>query len=53
MDSPLTLANAKARELARLLDRLKAFRGDLAPWVEANLLRTEASSGNKFERCHS
>ena len=35
IDSPLTLANAKARKLAGLLDKQKAFRGDRAPWVEA------------------
>ncbi len=35
VDSPLTLANAKARKLAGLLDKQKAFRGDRAPWIEA------------------
>jgi hypothetical protein len=31
----LTLANAKARKLAGLLDNQRAFRGDRAPWIEA------------------
>jgi serine/threonine protein kinase len=35
VDSPLTLANAKARKLAGLLSNQRAFRGDRAPWVEA------------------
>ena len=35
VDSPLTLANAKARKLAGLLANQRAFRGDRAPWVEA------------------
>jgi serine/threonine protein kinase len=35
VDSPLTLANSKARKLAGLLSRQHAFRGDKAPWIEA------------------
>lgn len=38
MDSPLVLANSKARKLASLLDKQKAFKGDRAPWIEALVL---------------
>jgi len=35
VDSPLTLINSKARKLAGLLGKQKAFRGERAPWIEA------------------
>ncbi|NYF54063.1 BREX system serine/threonine kinase PglW [Tunturiibacter gelidoferens] len=35
VDSPLVLANSKARKLASLLDKQRVFRGDRAPWIEA------------------
>lgn len=35
VDSPLTLTNSKARKLAGLLSKQKAFRGERAPWIEA------------------
>ena len=35
VDSPLTLANSKARKLAGLIEKQKAFRGERAPWIEA------------------
>ena len=35
VDSPLTLANSKARKLAGLLSKQKAFRGERPPWIEA------------------
>jgi len=35
VDSPLTLTNSKARKLAGLLGKQKAFRGERAPWIEA------------------
>jgi len=35
VDSPLTLANSKARKLAGLLGKQRAFRGERAPWIEA------------------
>ncbi len=35
IDSPLTLTNSKARKLAGLLGKQKAFRGERAPWIEA------------------
>src|SRR6266568_2828936 len=38
VDSPLVLANSKARKLASLLDKQRAFKGDRAPWIEALVL---------------
>ena len=35
VDSPLTLTNSKARKLAGLLSKQKAFRGERPPWIEA------------------
>jgi hypothetical protein len=35
VDSPLILANAKARKLADLIGRQRAFRGERRPWIEA------------------
>jgi len=35
VDSPLILANAKARKLASLLGNQRAFRGTRPPWIEA------------------
>jgi serine/threonine protein kinase len=35
IDNPLILANSKARKLAGLLDKQRAFRSDRAPWIEA------------------
>jgi hypothetical protein len=35
VDSPLTLVNSKARKLAGLLGKQRAFRGERAPWIEA------------------
>jgi len=35
VDSPLTLINSKARKLAGLLSKQRAFRGERAPWIEA------------------
>lgn len=35
VDSPLILANAKARKLAGLLGKQRAFRGTRPPWIEA------------------
>ena len=35
VDSPLTLANSKARKLAGLMSKQRAFRGERAPWIEA------------------
>ena len=35
VDSPLTLANSKARKLAGLLGKQRAFRGERSPWIEA------------------
>jgi serine/threonine protein kinase len=34
VDSPLTLINSKARKLAGLLSKQRAFRGERAPWIE-------------------
>jgi serine/threonine protein kinase len=34
VDSPLTLANSKARKLAGLLTKQRAFRGERTPWIE-------------------
>jgi serine/threonine protein kinase len=34
VDSPLTLANSKARKLAGLLNKQRAFRGERTPWIE-------------------
>lgn len=34
VDSPLTLTNSKARKLASLLAKQRAFRGERAPWIE-------------------
>ena len=34
MDSPLTLINSKARKLAGLLSKQRAFRGERPPWIE-------------------
>jgi serine/threonine protein kinase len=35
VDSPLTLTNSKARKLAGLLAKQRAFRGERTPWIEA------------------
>src|SRR5664279_963840 len=35
IDSPLMLANAKARKLADLIGKQRAFRNERRPWVEA------------------
>ena len=35
IDSPLILANAKARKLAGLIGKQRAFRNERRPWVEA------------------
>ena len=35
IDSPLILANAKARKLADLIGKQRAFRSERRPWVEA------------------
>jgi serine/threonine protein kinase len=35
VDSPLTLVNSKARKLAGLLSKQRAFRGERQPWIEA------------------
>jgi hypothetical protein len=35
VDSPLTLVNSKARKLAGLLSKQRAFRGERPPWIEA------------------
>jgi serine/threonine protein kinase len=35
VDSPLILANAKARKLAGLIGKQRAFRNERRPWVEA------------------
>lgn len=35
IDSPLILANAKARKLADLIGKQRAFRNERRPWVEA------------------
>ena len=40
VDSPLTLTNSKARKLAGLLAKQKAFRGERAPWIEALVFLT-------------
>lgn len=34
VDSPLTLTNSKARKLAGLLNKQRAFRGERTPWIE-------------------
>src|SRR5438309_5128104 len=34
VDSPLTLTNSKARKLAGLLSKQRAFRGERTPWIE-------------------
>src|SRR5580698_4472063 len=43
VDSPLTLINSKARKLAGLLSKQRAFRGERPPWIEALVLLSAPS----------